>query len=460
MAVSLRRTLAVRYGLTMAVALLGIALWAYLGMRHTLGDQLEQSLEASFELQSLDLLDHGRITSSRAPADPADFVHRINRLVLVRDSAGRVLQANSDLARSLALDPHSLQRALAGARTIRTARWRNGEVLALSGPVAPGSPPAAAVLEVAASLAPLGQAGRRALYRMLATAGLGALATLVGAWWLARSALAPVEEIAAQAGAIEGATPGRRITLHADVEELQGLIRVLNAMLDRLERAYAWHRRMIRDLGHDLRTPITTMRAGIEVALGGRRSPDEYRRILGSTLEEVDRLTLIGEALSLLGRLESGELTAALQPADLRQVAAAAVARTRERIGGHRVEYLPPTHPIVAPADTRLLGIALDQLLDNAMRYTPDGAAIEVSLTASGDRVTLAVEDQGPGVPDEVLPHLFERFFRLDPARGRAGGPGLGLTVVATIADLHGGCAVAERGDGGGLRVRLDLPPV
>ncbi|HUF36840.1 MAG TPA: ATP-binding protein [Gemmatimonadales bacterium] len=458
MAVSLRRTLVVRYGLTMAVALLGIALWAYLGMKHTLGEQLERSLETTFELQSIDLVDHGRITASPAPPDSDGFVRRINRLVLVRDSAGLILQANNPLARGIALDPPSLRRALAGERTIRTAPWWNSEVLALSGPVTPGSPVGAAVLEVAASLAPLGQASRRALYRMLATAGLGALATLVGAWWLARSALAPVEEIAAQARAIQGLTPGRRITLHADVEELQGLIRMLNAMLDRLERAYEWHRRMIRDLAHDLRTPITIMRAGIEVALGGRRSPDDYRRVLGSTLEEVDRLTLIGDALSLLGRLESGELTMTLQPTDLRLVATSAVARTHDRIGSHRVEYQSPAEPIVAPADPRLLGIALDQLLDNAMRYTPAGGPIEVALTASGDRVTLAVEDQGPGVPDEVLPHLFERFYRLDPARGRAGGPGLGLTVVATIADLHRGRAVAERGVGGGLRVRLELP--
>ena len=455
---SLRRTLAVRYSLTMAVALLGIALWAYLGMKRTLGEQLEQSIHSTFELQSFDLVDHQRITASPTPLEPAAFVRQINRLVVVRDSSGRVIQTNSELAREIALDSAGFRRALRGERSIRTGPWRGSTIQVLSGPVAPGSPPEAAMLEVAVSLAPLEATSRWVLHRMLATALLGSLATLAGAWWLARSALAPVAEIAGQAETIRGTPPGVRITVHAHVEELQGLVRVLNAMLDRLERAYEWHRRMIRDLGHDLRTPITTMRAGIEVSLAARRTPDQYREVLGSTLEEVDRLALISDALSLLGRLETGELTAALRLIDLRSVAAAAVARARERIGGHRIEFRQPPNPVTAPADIRLLALALDQLLDNAMRHTPPDTPIELALSQSDGRVVLAVEDGGPGVPDEVLSHLFERFYRADAARGREGGPGLGLTVVAAIAELHHGRVVAERGRVTGLRVRLELP--
>jgi signal transduction histidine kinase len=458
LAVSLRRTLAVRFSLTMAVALLGIALWAYLGMKRTLGQQLEQSIASTFELQLFDLADHHHITTSPIPADLAGFIRQINRFVLVRDSSGRIVQVNAEPARSIAPDSASFQRALAGERVMRTQRWNGGSVRVLAGPVAPGSPPDAAVLEVAASLAPLEETSRWVLSRMLATALLGTLATLVGAWWLARSALAPVGEIAAQTAAISGTTPGARITLHAHVEELQGLVRVLNAMLERLERAYVWHRRMIRDLGHDLRTPITTMRAGIEVSLAARRTSDQYRKILGSTLEEVDRLALIGDALSLLGRLETGELTASRQMIDLRTVAAPAVTRARERTGGHRVEFQYPPAPVTAPADARLLALALDQLLDNAMRHTPPDTPIELVLDRSDGRALLVVEDGGPGVPDEVLPHLFERFYRADAARGRNGGPGLGLTVVAAIAELHQGRAVAERGRETGLRVRIELP--
>jgi two-component system OmpR family sensor kinase len=458
LAVSLRRTLAVRYSLTMAVALLGIAVWAYLGMQRTLGQQLEESLHSSFEFQAFDLIDHRRITASPAPAERDAFIRQINRFVVLRDSSGDVLQSNNGLARELALDRGSFRRALAGERVLHTQPGKGGAFRVLSGPVAPGSPPGAAVLQVAASLAPLEEAGRWVLARVLATALLASLATCAGAWWLARSALAPVETIAAQAGAIQGAPPGGRITVHADTDELRGLVDVLNRMLDRLERASDWQRRIIRDLGHDLRTPITTMRAGLELALSGHRTPDQYRKVLGSTIEEVDRLALIGDALSLLGRLEAGEVTVALRATDLRGVAADAVARARERIGAHRVEFARPPEPVPALADHRLLGLTLDQLLDNAMRHTPGGTTIDVSVTARDGRAAITVEDDGPGVPDEMRPYLFERFYRADASRGRQGGPGLGLTVVAAITELHHGRVVAEAGRAGGLLVRLELP--
>jgi two-component system heavy metal sensor histidine kinase CusS len=312
------------------------------------------------------------------------------------------------------------------------------------------------VLQVAASLGPLEAASRTVLLRMIATALLGALASLVGAGWLARSALAPVEEIATQAKAVQGT--GQRITAHANVSELQGLIEILNQMLGRLERSYEWHRRIIRDLSHDLRTPITTMRAGVEVALWSERKPDEYRQVLASTLEEIDRLVLIGDALSLLARLESGEVAPVLTSVDVRLLGGQAVDRARARVGGHTVHLAPPPTPLPARVDARLLGMALDQLLDNARRHTPPGTSVEVTAGTLDGRVTLTVEDQGPGVPDEMMPHLFDRFYRGDAARGRHAGFGLGLSVAAAIVGLHRGRIVAERGAAGGLRIRIELP--
>ena len=232
---------------------------------------------------------------------------------------------------------------------------------------------AVAVLEVATFLAPLEAASRHVLFRMIATALLGALASLVGAAWLTRSALEPVEAIARQAGAIQGGRTGQRITAHADVIELHGLIEVLNQMLARLERSYEWHRQIVRDLGHDLRTPIATMRATVEMALWTERRPDQYREALASTLEEVDRLTLISDAFGLLAKLESGDLVPMLVDTDVRTVAGQAVDRARERVGGHEIRFTRPEEALPAPVDARLLGMVLDQLLDNARRHTPPG---------------------------------------------------------------------------------------
>jgi len=226
MASSLRRTLALRCALTMAVALLGIALWAYLGMRRTLRDQLDTSLASSFELQSAALASGGMLPGARDSMTEDEFVRDINRLIVLRDPSGHIVQANTGLALDLAMDTADLRRVLSRRRGAGEGTWRGRAVRSHHGPVPPGAP--GTVLQVAAALGPHEAASRTVFYRMIATALLGSLASLAGAGWLARSALAPVEDIADQARAIEGVVAGQRITAHADVTELRGLIAVLN----------------------------------------------------------------------------------------------------------------------------------------------------------------------------------------------------------------------------------------
>jgi len=455
MAFRLGRTLAVRFAVTMGVALVAIVLWAYQGMIQILRDQIDQSLKTTYEVQASTLALQGSIF--RLPkVDERRFVE-INRLVVVRDVTGHIVQANAEQAMDLTLDSTAFRRALAGRTTTTEGRWRGREVRVLYGPT-PAGTGASAVLEVAAFLAPLEAASRRVLFRMIATALLGALASLVGAAWLTRSALEPVENIARQADAIQGGRPAQRITAHADVIELRGLIEVLNQMLARLDRSYEWHRQIVRDLGHDLRTPIATMRATVEMALWAERRPDQYREALASTLEEVDRLTLLSDAFGLLARLESGDLVPALLETDVRTVTGQAVDRARERVGGHEIRFNRSGEALPAPVDARLLSMALDQLLDNARRHTPPGTKVDVSVAAQDGSVRVMVEDEGPGVPEEKMGQLFDRFYRGDPARGRQAGLGLGLTLAAAIIDLHRGRITAERRSPRGLRIRIELP--
>ncbi len=437
----------------MAVALLGITLWAYLGVRDTLTAQLDRSLAAVFKRESYLFEESGRLLLTTRPRDLDAFVVEINRLVVLRDSAGRVIQANNDLVRDLPLNARALGRALAGEHVVVEGRWRTERVRSLYGPARGG-----AVLQVAASRRHLDKSSQGVLLRMVITALLGSMATMIGAAWLARSALAPVEDIATQARTIQGTRRGERITVHAQVSELQGLVEVLNRMLERIERASEWHRRIIRDLGHDLRTPITAMGAEVEMALRKPRTAEEYRRVLASTQEEVERLGLIGDALSLLGRLEAGDLAPVIRQVDVRQVAGEAVDRVRARLGAQPVSCVCPPSPVPANLDGHLIGLALDQLLDNARRHTPAGTPVEVTVSGADGWVRLVVEDRGPGVPEETLPHLFDRFYRGTDARERTAGPGLGLTVAATIVDLHRGGITARLGEAGGLRVEMALP--
>ena len=453
---SLRRTLAVRFSLTMLIALAAVGCWIYFGMQRTLEEQFDRSLQRIGQQQSTVITALGAPTPA-GTASPQQLLAEGERLVVLRDSTGRVLSLNTRLEADLPLDRKGFLRARGGETAFATGRWRGTAVRSGFFPVRLGDTISSAVLQVAGSAGPLESLERSMRLRLLATALLGGLVTMVGAGWLAGASVAPVAEIAAQARAISGGAPSQRMTVHAGVAEFSELTSVLNEMLARLDRARAWPRQIIRDLGHDLRTPITVIRAEAEVSLSSERTSARYQQALANILEEVDRLTLISDALVLLGRLESGGLVPALEDVDAGALLQEAVAQVKRHQAPHVISATANGHPLVQ-ADRQLLASALDQLLDNAVRYTPPGSRIAASASAVGDGVELVVEDNGPGVPPEVLPHLFERFYRADAARGRAAGPGLGLTVVGAIVELHGGTVKAEPAAAGGLCIRIRLP--
>jgi len=456
---SLRRTLAVRFSLTIFAALLLIALWAFLGAQRTLRRGLDNGLRSALNLER-DLLATGStLPAHTGPADFGKFVRELNRFVVVRDARGNVLDMNTALAGDLPMDSASFAIAREGGMAWATSSWGEERVRSVYAPAPPNSPPGMSVVQVAASLHPLAQENRELLFLLLGTVLLGTIATAFGAVWLAGSAVQPVTEITEQAEAIEPGVPGQRITAHADVAEFQGLVRVLNSTLERLEGAYQTQRRIIADVAHDLRTPITAVRGEIEIALRGQRTPEQYRGTLTSILEGVDHLSAINEALILLARIEAGELAPHPEPVDLATLAASAVQRVHPRAGGRALKFRGPgAGRVIAWADPEMISVLLDQLLDNAVRHTPPETRVEAEVGGNGASVSVAVRDNGPGIAEEVLPHLFERFYRADPARSRTAGPGLGLTVAAAIAQAHRGSIRAANLPSGGLEVTVLLP--
>jgi two-component system OmpR family sensor kinase len=456
---SLRRTLAVRFSLTIFAALLLIALWAFLGAQHTLRRQLDNGLHSALNLEQDVLASGSSLPPHPGRADFASFVQQVNRFVVVRDRHGNILNLNTPLAGDLPLDSAAFAAALAGRTVWATHRWGEQWVRSVFAPVPAASPPGMQVVQVAASLGPLERENREVLFLLLGTVLLGTVATAFGAVWLAGSAVRPVAEITQQAERIGPRVAGQRITAHADVAEFQGLVRVLNSMLERLDRAFEAQRRIIADVAHDLRTPITAVRGELEVALRGERTPEQYRAALLSILESVDHLSSINEALILLARIEAGELAPKLTRVDLTVVAAAAVQRIHPRAGGRslRFQRLGDGDTTIM-GDPAMIGVMLDQLLDNAVRHTPPQTQVETLVSADHGHVSIAVRDNGPGIPPDILPYLFERFYRGDPARARSAGPGLGLTVAAAIADAHHGTIRAHNLPTGGLEVVVTLP--
>jgi len=453
---SLRRTLAVRFSLTLFVVLLLIAMLADAGAQRLLREELDRDLLTAAELELGFVRTGFPILPYPGEFTRQEFIERLNRFVAVRGFPDSILATNTTLANELPVDHSAIMRAFAGAQIWTTQRWEGDDIRAVYTPVASPDGRDLIVIQVAASLGPHRAASRELLLMMLGTVLLGTLAAASGSYWLARSSVAPVNAIAAQARAIVPAIHNQRITVHADVRELQGLIEVLNEMLARLDSAFESQRRLIADAGHDLRTPLTAMRGELEVVLRSAREPERYRSVLRSQLEEVDHLISISDSLILLARLDAGELSPQRTTTDMADFVAASVDRARARAGDRVIEVDLP-HPVIARIDPAMFTVVLDHLLDNGIVHTDPGTQLRVSTRENGEAI-VTVEDAGQGIPVDALPHMFDRFYRADAARTRGAGAGLGLSIAAAIVHAHNGTIAVGPSALGGLAVTIKLP--
>jgi two-component system OmpR family sensor kinase len=231
-------------------------------------------------------------------------------------------------------------------------------------------------------------------------------------------------------------------------------------MLDRLEESFAAQRRFTSDVSHELRTPLTALRGEIEVALRADRSPREYQRVMRSALEEIDRLTTMSEELLLITRAQAGLIAPQREPTSVATVIDEAIERVRPRIEQKElsVQREVASRDGTAVVDPQLVTRLISELIENAVTHTEPGGRVTVRCGTRADGVYLTVEDDGPGIAPEVLPHIFDPYFRADQARSRGAGTGLGLTAAAAIARLHGGTIRASNRPEGGARFEVDLP--
>jgi two-component system OmpR family sensor kinase len=270
-----------------------------------------------------------------------------------------------------------------------------------------------------------------------------------------------VHEVIDQAEAIGAGSLDHRIHAYADMREYHRLVEVLNTMLARIQHAFETQTRFTADASHELRSPLTALRGEIELALRKDRSAEEYRRVLESNLEEILRLSRISEDLLTLARADAGALPRGAHETDAGDVATRIVDRFRRRADEKGITLtleLRGDGPV--GLDPGLLGQILWNLTDNAVRFTPAGGRVGVSVDRTPSTLEIEVTDSGPGLgedPDRV----FDRFFRLDPVRtpgGEASGTGLGLSIVRAIVDGFGGQVDAGNLPGGGARFRAALP--
>jgi len=304
-------------------------------------------------------------------------------------------------------------------------------------------------------------ATQRQVTRGLAIGGAAFVAIAgLGAYWLARAALSPVERLRRQAAAISGRGDDAILEVPRTKDEVAALAGTMNGLLGRLRSALERERAFVADASHELRSPLAILRGELELAGRPGRSTADLAAAVHSCAEETDRLARITDDLLVLARGDAGRLGLHLQETDLGQLVGRSADLAASRLAAAQV-----TCRTDVPAGTRAcvdpdrIRQAVDNLLANAVRFSPAGTVIVIAAQADGPDLRIEVCDQGPGFPDDFLPHAFERFRRPDTARSRDdGGAGLGLAIVQAICAAHGGKATARNAPGGGAVVTLWLP--
>jgi two-component system OmpR family sensor kinase len=297
---------------------------------------------------------------------------------------------------------------------------------------------------------------------LLLIAGPAALAaTALGGWWLARKALLPVRRMTSKAQDIGIDRLDERIAVPATADELGQLAMTLNAMLDRLERGVREKHRLIADTSHELRTPLAVMRSELDVSLLGDELAPTARTVLESAREEVDRMSRTVENLLTLAAVDEGRLELLTTRVRLGEAIDGAARPLRPLADAKRLKLEIDAEPWATQADPQRLHQALTNFIENAIKFAQPGGEVRVTAWRDTDEVGVTVSDDGPGIPPAHRRHVFERFYRIDRARGRdAGGSGLGLAICQEIATAHGGRVWVDSEEGKGSAFSLALPQV
>jgi heavy metal sensor kinase len=316
------------------------------------------------------------------------------------------------------------------------------------------------LVQVGMSLESMNKTLRRFL---LIIAGILPVALLLaggGGWLLARRALTPVDRITDAARRISGERLEARLEEIGTGDELDRLVKTLNDMLGRLDAAFRQIRQFSADASHELQTPLTILKGELEVALRSSRSPEEYQTVLRSGLQEIDRIAHLVDGLLLLARADAGVLRMDLRPLDLKALIEDVYKQVTILAESCSVKlHLDSANPASVSGDYEHLRRLLLNLVDNAIKYTPAGGHVTLSLQNTGDWATLQVSDTGIGLSREDQELVFQRFYRADEARSEGGqSTGLGLCIAQSIVEAHGGRIEVKSSPGKGSTFTVWLP--
>ena len=458
---SIRTRLTLWYGALLLAILAGMGVLSYRVLAWSLVRDVDVSIRAVAEVIRATGQARTSFLINPAPEELREILGSrfLDTFFQLLDPEGEPGRRSLRLSGPLPLSADAKRNAALGRETFETVVLPPEEhVRLVTLPVRREGRPAGLV-QVGMTLTAVDAALFRYLQILLALLPIGLALAVAGGAWIARRALAPVRAMARQAREITAENLTRRVPRRGAEDELDYLADTLNVVLARLEAAFAELRRFTADAAHELRTPLTALKGGLEVALRHPRSAEAYERTLRGSLDEVNWLIRLAEDLLLLSRATAGAGLARarveLEPLllDGLDVGLRLADGTGVMVGAGAVERAAVLGD--APALRRLVLI----LVENAVKYTPEGGLVELSLTRAGDEVCLAVRDTGIGIDRADAARVFEPFVRLDDARSReTGGAGLGLAIARSIAVAHGGRITLDSAPKEGSVFTVHLP--
>jgi heavy metal sensor kinase len=455
---SLRFRLIIWYAglVTSVFVLLGAVMYQVL--RHYLERSLAESLTRRTDQIAISLLAGVEQTGEGYLVDEIKARYapeNYDRFIRLTRADGSVLYASG---RAATFDPSGLPVA-AGETAERIALLPDGNRLLVTAKVYRSSLGRKYLIESGAPMQPIERVLARMLVMLLAGVPLVILAAAGGGYLLVGRALAPVLRIAQSAERITLHNLDEQLPLTRTGDELEQLSLALNRMIIRLREAFDHNRRFLGDASHELRTPLTALRAELESIVQEARLP-EMRDRVGSALEEVNRLAKIVETLFAISRLEAGEAQQERAPFDLARLAGSTADQMALLAEDKGISvHCDLEQNVTVEGDQSRIKQVVVNLLDNAIKYTPAGGSVNLRVQGREGEATLEVSDTGIGIPSAALPHVFERFFRVDAARSReVDGAGLGLAIVKSICSAHGGRVEVESVENRGSTFKVKLP--
>jgi two-component system OmpR family sensor kinase len=299
---------------------------------------------------------------------------------------------------------------------------------------------------------------RLALLLALSGAGIWLLG-LVGGWWLAGRAIKPIAGIGRTASRIAGGNLAERIVVNETDSELGHLSQVLNDTFDRLESAIQRQKQFVADASHELRSPVSVILCETQRGLKRERSAEDYRDILSTCHHAAERMRTLVESLLILARQEEETEGSVIERCDLRSIAAEAVTLLQPLADDHDIELTTDFTSAPLVGSSRAFQLVVANLISNAIHHQPSGGKVRVRVTIEGDQAVLEVSDTGPGIEAVHLPRLFDRFYRVDKARGSTGGhSGLGLAIVRAVLDRYRGKVEVTSEPGQGSTFKVMIP--